>query len=320
MVEQVYKYSMKEREPGRNFDFGIAISNLANAYNSSFPIPEKLPELIYYLGKEGMGAELQLEPPHGSYLPRINTRNLPFFGVHLPINREDTKKERTVGDSLDAAARTLEMASQFDANYLVVHLEVDYDWDNLGVRSEAVKKGLDIFYGITEKAKEEGFNGDLIIENLEFPLYPALSSEIIEVGQILNSFEKRQFGLALDLGHLLHTQILINDNKQKGDAILPFTDPFVGGEIGFDNYLNNLMVNVGTKLKLLHVTGVKNHETHLMPTVVPGENDRNELNLMDDLHIISGKIKSRRLPLVNEAHDRSYTEMVNACKLIQFSL
>jgi hypothetical protein len=290
---------------------------MANSRNSSFPIPEKLPELIYYLGREGMGAELQLEPPYNPYLSRINTGNLPFFGVHLPINREDTQKDKTFENSLNVAARTLAMASQLDANYLVIHLEADYDWDNLGARKDAVKKGLNIFHGITEKAKEEGFEGDLIIENLEFPLYPALSSEIIEIGNMLNSFDKGKFGIALDLGHLLHTQILINENMQKGDVILPFTDPYVRGEISFISYLNNLMVNVGDKVKLLHVTGVRNHETHLMPTVVSGGNDRNELNLIDDLHIIRKNIHSRSLHLVNEAHEKSYPEMVNACKLIQ---
>lgn len=306
--------------------FGIGVSNLANDINPEYPLPAKLNELIDVMGRENIGLELQLEflDEKSFDLPAPEPHMLPFLGVHLPIVGVDYSDPAKIYKSIDDTNRTLEIARDLNADYVVVHLTGGMDWDHLVKRPRAINKSLKQFMHIARSAKSISYKGPLYLENLEFPLFPSTRDEIAGVMQFAYDLHTQtgiSTGIALDLAHIWHSGNLIAENKWRGKKFAVHSrDPFASGKISFIEYLKPLIQYLGTDLKLVHMTGTHKHETHLLPSmqVEPEHDDRLSLNLHDSLREINAAVKGRSqiLPVVNEAHGRTYQEMKNNCKSI----
>ena len=314
---------------GELFTYGIAVSNVANKINPAYPLPLHLNELIKAASFEGIGLELQIEFDEGDnlVLPQPSPHQLPFLGVHTPIGGIDFLDPSKQGPSLVRTESAIKIACDLEADYLVAHLTTnapkEWDKDRLSRRGDLAQRSRDQFEAVAESIARLGFKGEVCIENLEFSLFPATSKEILELVPWLDHLREiagTETGFALDLAHLLHTGLLLELNMiDKSPQIDPHVDEFARGEISFDDYLRGLIIGLGSHLKLVHITGANNHETHDMPNLELESTDRRILNLRESLHTIRSHAKENDYPIriINEAHGHPYGDMIARCQSIQ---
>lgn len=308
-----------------SLSFGIAVSNLANEYNPQFALPGKLPELFAYLHQKNIGVEVQLESFNPNDLPTdINCSRPQFLGIHLPIINVDFIDPQKAEASFAQTENTLKLARDLKADYVVIHPVTVFDWDHLEKRPAIISQSLPNIQKSIFSLYHSGFSGSVYLENIEFPLYPATAEEIIELKRWTQKLSEQlgiKIGLALDIGHLWHSGILIQENNWRSEVIAHFSqDPFVAQELLFPDYLNNLVTELGGSLKLLHITNTLLHETHLPPALdlIPDAEDKTRLNLRQSLLNIRQFYNKVHVPLlvVNEAHGVPYENMIDSCETI----
>jgi hypothetical protein len=218
------------------------------------------------------------------------------------------------------------MASQLEADYVVAHITTvaGVHWENLAKRSEAVKRSKDSFLDVASRAREAGYKGRLFFENLEYPLYPGPLDEIVETLPWLEDVAMEtglETGFTLDLAHEWHSYNLIKENLWRRELKTYSRDRFVKDDAFFNKCLVKTLGAIGSQLKALHITGVRDHQTHLLPTITtdPRESDRQTMDLGQCLKNIQLAVKDRAgpIPVINEAHDYPYEVMAASSLLVK---
>ena len=312
--------------PQSPLSFGIAASNLANAINPRYTIPRNISGLIELLQPSNLGVEIQPELPLDGPVPQVELDILPFMGLHMPIRSINFADPAMAKKSYEVCEQTFEMASQLDADYVVAHITTSagVHWDNLTERTEAVKRSKDSFFDVVSRAREAGYKGHLYFENLEYPLYPGPLDEIVELLPWLEDVAAEtglETGMTLDLAHEWHSYNLIKENIWRRELSSYSRDRFVKDDDFFNKCLVKTLGAVGSQLKALHVTGVRNHQTHLLPVINTGptESDRETMDLGQCLKEARQTVKDQAgiMPVINEAHDYPYEVMAASSLLVR---
>lgn len=163
---------------------------------------------LLYSFQEHPALELQLEKfieavfvPH---FPKIEVGE-GFVGVHQPTSGRDLLSDDPVlvENSMRDTLRAMEVAEQLGASYFVLHAVIRDNWNN---RPDQLIQATEILRQIIDHYLQQDYSYRLLIENLEFPKQPSLSSEIVNLIRTLRQWLP-SLGLALDIPHHWHNEI-----------------------------------------------------------------------------------------------------------------
>jgi len=131
-----------------------------------------------------------------------------IFGMHqsirdMDILSEDKKKMETI----ESTHQAMLCAQRLSADYFVFHLAQSRDyWD--WSRSEQMAVAIKAFRGFADFYKESGFTFIPLLENLEFPKFPATYEEMTGIFTICREFLPN-LKLCFDIPHLWHSRLLL---------------------------------------------------------------------------------------------------------------
>ena len=317
----------------RNIHFGIAASNVenANALNPSFILPEQLQALTDRLTDNHLGIELQLEGDLGG----INTPDFAkpiFLGIHAPTRGIDLSATGKVGQyAIDKTMESLHLAHQMDADYAVLHLESGDKWHDLDGRSDRIQNGKDAFRQIVEEYKNRGYGFALLIENLEYPKYPATGAEIAKTADFIRELGRhadvRTLGIAFDASHLWRSGFLLDEKRWIGNAS-GIADEWTRREVPFSTYIEETLRQVRDVLKLVHITGAAGTDTHLLPGTYDRMNGdvplarqytQHEMDVHGVITVLFDQAAAMHSPLwiINESQGYTYEQMMQNCNAME---
>lgn len=315
----------------RRVPMGIAASNLGNEYSQEHPLPQETMSLVRMLNRRNLGLELQME---GEGLEKANrqvfipTEQRPrFLGVHQPTTDVDFLEPEKVYASLQKSFQAMEMADRLNANYFVVHLQTKDRWESLESRPAQIEMSLSWFAELITAYMERDYHFPILVENLEYPKYPATRREIMEVVYMLRPYvaHKLPLGIAFDVGHLWHSGFLIRENLHN-PYVAAVADSWARKETPFEEHLALTVDLIGDDMKVVHMTGCYEHATHLLPGSIPNSPiikiDRTytpeALNVAEATRIIfdRGAISKNPPYVVNEAIGYHYLQMAENCEMI----
>ncbi len=304
---------------------GIAPSNLANERNPGLELPDKFAELAALLGGSLEGFELEMEG--GFEVAELPTdfQRPAFLGVHQPTKGIDvlSDQNRHQRHSVKHIQQAMDLAGHLAADYFTIHLQtVDRHWANERARGRQAAASLEVLEELLRYHQKNQFEFAMLVENLEYPKYPATLEEISDVAAILADKEDIPTGILLDVGHLWRSRTLIKEAHHK----------WPGGNQTYDTYLDGVLKAVGQHIRAFHVTGCHGHQTHLLPDLSgPPKRSVAEAALGPDyneydfrrvgatvLRFVAGT--ETTIPIVNEAIGYSYAQVLANNDTIRRSL
>jgi hypothetical protein len=291
-----------------------------------------------------LGKAFKGEETNSAYAEVIEALRNPdnIFGVHQSIADMDVLSKdlhkRLV--TIESTQQAMLFAQLISADYFVFHLaqSKDYwDWN----RGEQISIALRAFQELAGFYKSSGFTFTPLLENLEFPKFPATAEEMVSMFNTCRELLPN-LRLCFDLSHLWHSRILLLENRNKFRRQIP---NFSLLEASFDDYLDYTMEELfieegvsGEDIFLFHLGGCWGHLTHEIPGLRPEESPfvqklrldepvysydpQIEMNLKNVLtKILRYSLENRRnLLLMLEIHKKDYSEMLEAGKLLQADL
>ncbi len=292
--------------------FGFAPSDIANNINPHYRLPEGLLSLNNTANSNGLGYELELEDNFEN-IPDIKDRPV-FLGVHQPSRDVDVIDYQHREQSVEKIKRAMNMAHTITADYFTIHLQTIDRWEDLSRRPNDNKLSLEVFNELTNYYAEQRHKYPMLIENLEYPKYPATIDEINEVVSYLSKSGSTPNGIVLDVGHLWRTRNIMAENNFHHS----------GDDLVFTDYLKKTLDTVGSEIKVMHITGCGGYKTHMLPQLESeAPNNRpvypDEYFFKDIARIVlkfglaKGTIEQPFL-YVNEAFGHPYEEVVENCK------
>ncbi len=321
-----YENTQNPREsalPEQQIMWGIAVSDLANGLNSDYQIPNQVGKLAELLSRRQFGMELQFEGHDMVVVP--DSDQLAFLGVHQPIQGIDLADARVQAASFNRICQAMQLAHENHADYIVLHLQTRDVWTNMVARRKRIAQCRHWFAKCVEVYKREHYHFWLLAENLEYPKYPATYREIrdmVEDIRVLRALLDVKVGFALDVAHLWHSGFLIAENLSK-HAVTRDSDEWAEHKVAFGDYLQQTLQSVRDVLELVHMTGGKNHETHLLPGAVIGSHTfdleraygPDEIDIPRVVEVLYRAAAQRDRPLfvVNEAIGYPYEHMIANC-------
>ncbi|GEM_PF-2640875 len=312
-----YGDSQAEREP-TDIKLGLAVSNLANHLNPGFEIPSNLTSMVALAAYNQMGVELELEGDldFSAVSTRFRLHRPPFIGVHQPVKAIDALSEdmHLRSYSSDRIRQAMIMAERLRADYFTVHLQtVDRDWADLQARQAQIKASWEVFDEQISFYNRTDLSIPILVENLEYPKYPATPEEIGEVVSHLLASDLLSTGVVLDIGHLWRSRDLMTEAGLINS----------GDNLSYEDYLQSTIDSYGGQVKVVHYTGCRGFQTHLLPELnLPPEqpiNDpdllihpNNEYNFRQIGDLLFRFASQQTLPpyLVNEAFGNPYTAVI----------
>lgn len=294
----------------RDFAFGIAASNLGNAVNPDTRLPEQAPQLLSTLGAVHLGVEWQMEGNVREMLAGVKGEKPAFIGVHLPTSDVDIQMgEEAVIHALSQNLAALEQAQALGAEYAVLHIQTHDHWERLGQRQQDSERGLAVLDQLLAAYRQHGLSVPLLIENVEFPKFPATRQELVRTVRFIEERADVPLGIAIDFGHLWHSGRIIGENLHQ-PGVGEFADAFARNAVPFRDYLRESLLVVQKQLQLIHVTGCVEHRTHDRPLVKPSYG-QTEMDVAEALRVLydvsSGMLKAPRI--VNETIGVPYQQM-----------
>jgi sugar phosphate isomerase/epimerase len=318
---------------------------------------ELQPELPWLLKKNGylcvpnegnswykLGLAARDNDSHGPYRAIIEMmrRAGNLFGVHQSIRGMDILSQDISRqlETIESTQLGMQFAHLIAADYFVFHLAQSKDyWD--WSRSEQIAIALKAFRKWADFYKQSKFDFTPVLENLEFPKFPATALEIVGLyntcREILPNLK-----LCLDLPHLWHSRLLLLENKDRFRHLIA---DFNVLETPFDDYLEYTFEDAfaaegieAKDLLLYHFGGCWKHSTHEIPGLRPGEspfyhalrlnepkcsyNPALEMNLPKVLNRILGYNleNAHDLLMVLEIYQRNYNEMLEAARIVEEDL
>jgi len=265
-----------------------------------------------------------------------------IFGVHQSIRDMDVLSQDISKklETIESTHQAMELAHFISADYFVFHLaqSKDYwDWD----RSEQIAIAMRAFQRLAEYHRSSGFGFTPLLENLEFPKFPATA---VETAGLFNACRELlpNLKLCLDLPHLWHSRLLLIENRERFKHLIP---DFHVLEARFSDYLDYAFEEIfpaegiaGSDIFLYHLGGCWKHLTHEIPGLRPGEspfwhrlrldepsysyNPAVEMNLRRVLErILRFNMENRQNVLVMlEIYQRNFNEMLEAARLVNEDL
>ncbi|MFH1148257.1 MAG: TIM barrel protein [Pseudomonadota bacterium] len=292
--------------------------------------------------KLGRAAERGLE--EGPYCEIIKSMRRPgnTFGVHQPIRDMDILSEDVHKklETIESTQQAMRFAHLISADYFVFHLAQsrDYwDWN----RSEQIEIALKAFKEWADFYRKAGFRFTPLIENLEFPKFPALPEEMISILNRCREFLPN-VKLCFDIPHLWRSRALVLENGERlRDSIPNFLRLTTSASDYFDYAMEEVLSEKGGLSKddifIYHLAGCWKHLTHEIPGLRPGESPFLHKMRLDDpaylydpeAEIVFPQIINRLLRyrmerkedirIILEVYQRSYQEMLDAAKTISDS-
>ncbi len=233
---------------------GFAPSNLSNYLNPGLELPDEFATLSNLAASNQMGMELELEGELDSDFEIPLTKSA-FLGVHQPISGIDAIDQQRRSHSVEQIQKTMALASILNADYFTNHIQtVDY-WSQESLRRAQIEASFEVFDELWAHHSRSGYMFPMLIENLEYPKYPATLTEILEVVDYLHRKVPIPSGIVIDIGHLWRSRSLIKLSEYQPQLS---DDPFI-------DYLESTLSEVGEHIRVFHLTGCFDQKTHLMP-------------------------------------------------------
>lgn len=286
--------------------------------------------------KLGMAAEkVSEEAPYAGIIKAMRSPGN-IIGMHQSIREmdvlsEDQKKLETI----ESTHQAMLFAHRISADYFVFHLAQSRDyWD--WPRSEQIAIAIKAFRGFANFYKDSGFKFIPLLENLEFPKFPATYEEIIGIFNICREFLPN-LKLCFDIPHLWHSRLLLLENRHKFRHLIPDFHILEARFSDYFNYTMNAFADAGilkADLFLYHLGGCWQHLTHEIPGLRPGESPfthklrldepefsydpHQEMNMPRILNrLLRYHIENRQdIFIMLEIYQRDYIEMLEAARLI----
>lgn len=288
--------------------------------------------------KLGRTAEKGLEGPYGQIIKSMR-RPGNTFGVHQPIRDMDVLSQDVHKklETIESTQQAMRFAHLISADYFVFHLAQsrDYwDWN----RSEQIDIALKAFKEWAEFYKKSGFRFTPLIENLEFPKFPALPEEMISIFNTCKEFLPN-VKICFDIPHLWRSRALILENGGRLKDSIPNYVRLTTSSCDYFDYAMEEVLSEKEGLSkndifIYHLAGCWKHFTHEIPGLRPGESPfLHKMRLDDptylydpDAEMIFPHIMNRLLRykmerkedvrIILEVYQRSYQEMLEAAKII----
>jgi sugar phosphate isomerase/epimerase len=309
--------------PDRRVIWGIAVSDMANDLNPAYPIPDRLGALAGLLRERHAGMELQFEGHAMAVVPEA--AQLAFLGIHQPTQGIDLADERIQWASFNKILQAMRLAHENHAAYMAFHLKTRDVWTDLAARRQRIEQSKRWFSKCLDMYKRRQYRFWLLAENLEYPKYPATYREILELAEdirLLRALAGVNVGFALDVAHLWRSGFLIAENHWN-HAVARDSDAWAERQIEFGAYLEQTLHAVRDVLELVHITGAKGHETHLLPGATIGSQTfeiarayaADEIDIPRVVEVLYRAAAQRDRPLfvVNEAIGYPYERMIANC-------
>ncbi len=283
-----------------------------------------------------LGRAMRRNDLQGPYAPVLSymSRQGSRFGVHQSIRDMDILSEDISVQlrTLESAKQGMLFAGQIRAEYFVFHLaqSVDYwDWDRreqMDVAVRAFQEMADFYHQCAP-----GFIP--LLENLEFPKFPATAAEIVNLFKRCREFLPG-LGLCLDVPHLWHSRALILENRKKLSREVSDLSLLKGDFLPYlEHTLSHIAAQCGAGVYLYHMGGCYEHETHEIPGLLPGEDPFRHHLRLDETDIYDPELELdypgaintilrhhlrevRELLMVLEIHNRSFEEMLEVSRQI----
>ncbi len=289
--------------------------------------------------KLGRAAEHRLT--EGPYARTVHALHQPgnVFGVHQPIRDMDILSQdiHKKLETIESTQQAMLFAHLISADYFVFHLaqSKDYwDWN----RSEQIALALKAFQGWADFYKNSGFSFVPLIENLEFPKFPATPEEMVSIFKACKEFLPN-LRLCFDVPHLWRSRSLILENSNKFKDIIP---NFRVIRTSSADYLDYALEDVLTAkagisdndVFLYHMAGCWKHFTHEIVGLRPGESpflhklrlDEPQYAYDPDVEMVLPRVIDRLLRykierrqnvfIMPEMYQRSYIEMLEAARIM----
>ncbi len=287
-----------------------------------------------------MGRAIQ-EPAEEPYTRIIGAMHRPgnIFGVHQSIRDMDILSEdiHKKLETIESTQQAMLFAHRISADYFVFHLAQsrDYwDWN----RSEQIALALKAFQGWADFYKKSGFTFIPLIENLEFPKFPATPEEMIGIFKTCRELLPN-LKICFDVPHLWRSRALLLENKSRFEHVIP---NFRMLETSFACYLDYALDQVLTTeaglsegdIFLYHLGGCWKHLTHEIPGLRPGESPfLHKLRLDEPVYAYDARMEMNIPLIINrilrynlerrqdilvmlEIYQRNYIEMLEAARII----
>ncbi|HEC99817.1 MAG TPA: hypothetical protein ENN18_05495 [Proteobacteria bacterium] len=262
-----------------------------------------------------------------------------IFGVHQSIRDMDILSEdiHKKLETIESTQQGMLFAHLISADYFVFHLaqSKDYwDWN----RSEQIAVALKAFQGWADFYKQSGFSFIPIIENLEFPKFPATPEEMVSIFKTCREFLPN-LKICFDVSHFWRSRALILENKVRFEHLIP---NFRILEASCSDYLDYAIEHIFTAeaglsdgdIFLYHLGGCWKHLTHEIPGLRPGESPfLHKLRLDEPVYAYHPQVEMNLPKVINrllrynierrqdvlimlEIYQRNYIEMLEAARLI----
>ena len=260
-------------------------------------------------------------------------------GVHQSIRDMDilSNDASTKLKTIESTHQAMRFAEMIGADYFVFHLAQsrDYwDWD----RSEQIAVALKAFQGWAAFYRDAGFTFTPLLENLEFPKFPATPEEMVSFYRICRDFLPG-LKLCFDVGHFWRSRALLLENRARFERLVPdFRLLEIPWADYFDYALEHVLVDdAGIRdgdIHLYHLGGCWQHYTHEIPGLRPGESPfSHRLRLDEPVHayqthremdlsrVLTGLLRysferRQEVRIILEIYKRKYIEILAAAAMI----
>lgn len=300
-----------ETEPKRKLQYGIVVSNLANDSNPQIQIPNHTDVITNLLLKNQLGLEFQIESEN-FYIPNINVYPA-FVGLHQPIRGIDFYHTTTRASSIERMKRVLKTAHMlpYALDYIVFHIEPYDYWEDVANRKTRISMAKQWFEELINYHQQEGITIPLLVENLEFPKYPATLEDINDCINWIRSLQYPYLGFAFDFAHLWRSGQLISTNMRQ-IGVSDWENEWSNQTISFVQLVDKISILIRDDVRLLHVTSGDHEHTHLLPQETQQDTTINMLNGKAMLEYLLGTpaLQNKNLFVINEAIGYPYSQTI----------
>jgi hypothetical protein len=292
--------------------------------------------------KGGPNGDLLEEDQIRRNLERFSSNPNFYLSVHAPLERVDYTRRHTdltTEQGLETLAKVLKLAQKINARDVVVHSENFHLGKELLEREffNADKRELrcKVKRGILQTKKSVGYNGEVNIENMPYPLmanepsldtieksvYDPVITSMVDISYFANPptvgicLDTAHYGIMKKMFDTINSEKLSREQlKQRGFLGIVATD--------FNQEqpeLDLLFTLFGDALKHLHISDFKGiwipGKSYFSEGLVPGEGEYEK-----DLRSLIHRISSRKIPVCLEVRDSDLKQCEQTKKTIEYIL
>lgn len=278
---------------------------------------------VHFVPKKILEDVVELQPETKELYTNTPTINSHVISVHAPsIGRDLSSPHPEFRKfAVREVKEGIKFAGTINASFFVVHPTQFYEYNNkLGIkappgyrydisyfwfhpfaRNYVVDYFLESLCELVEYCARNKWKLTFLLENLEYPKFPALPDEIISIyDKVRTSCNSLRIGIVLDMPHLWHSIRILREAHR------------LSNNVTFENAVEILLDEIRQEIHLIHLAGCYDHKTH-EPIIYKKAYSSNEL----DLYFVADILKSLSLPVILEIYDKPYEVLLKSRRALE---